>query len=219
MADVTDKSIECLILGVGNILWADEGFGVRAVERFNELFEVTSPKVRIEDGGTLGMYLLEPICETRKLLILDCCDFHGKGAELRILRDDDVRAWSSTKISPHQTGMNDILAAAMLLGKEPEEIAVVGLQPALLDDYGGSLSPEAKAQLTPAAVAAKAILEGWGIVVKERTVNSEAPELSHAPCLNLETYETTRPSEDEAYRFGDARFINEAIAGMRKDQK
>ena len=26
---------DVLVLGVGNILWADEGFGVRAVEAFN----------------------------------------------------------------------------------------------------------------------------------------------------------------------------------------
>ena len=52
------KDIPCLILGIGNILWADEGFGVRVVEAFNDKYAFTDPNNVIADGGTLGMYLL-----------------------------------------------------------------------------------------------------------------------------------------------------------------
>ena len=51
------KDIPCLILGIGNILWADEGFGVRVVEAFNDKYAFTDPNNVIADGGTLGMYL------------------------------------------------------------------------------------------------------------------------------------------------------------------
>ena len=45
---------DVLVLGVGNILWADEGFGVRCVERFNELYRAPE-KVKVMDGGTLDI--------------------------------------------------------------------------------------------------------------------------------------------------------------------
>lgn len=104
------KDIPCLILGIGNILWADEGFGVRVVEAFNDKYAFTDPNNVIADGGTLGMYLYDRICRAEKLLIFDCCDFKGKPGELRVLRNDDVKLWTATKISPHQTGMNDLLS-------------------------------------------------------------------------------------------------------------
>ena len=118
------KDIPCLILGIGNILWADEGFGVRVVEAFNDKYAFTDPNNVIADGGTLGMYLYDRICRAEKLLIFDCCDFKGKPGELRVLRNDDVKLWTSTKISPHQTGMNDLLVAAAVRGAVPKEIAV-----------------------------------------------------------------------------------------------
>ena len=59
-----------LILGIGNILWADEGFGVRVVEAFNDKYAFTDPNNVIADGGTLGMYLYDRICRAEKLLIL-----------------------------------------------------------------------------------------------------------------------------------------------------
>ena len=49
------KDIPCLILGIGNILWADEGFGVRVVEAFNDKYAFTDPNNVIADGGLVGL--------------------------------------------------------------------------------------------------------------------------------------------------------------------
>ena len=64
------EPIDVLVLGVGNILWADEGFGVRAVESFNARYKLPE-KTKVADGGTLGMYLLELIGSTKDLLLFD----------------------------------------------------------------------------------------------------------------------------------------------------
>ena len=45
------------VLGIGNIILRDEGFGVRAVEYLEEHYRF-SPDVRLLDGGTLGPELL-----------------------------------------------------------------------------------------------------------------------------------------------------------------
>ena len=50
--------LKILVLGIGNILWADEGFGVRAVEAFHRRF-ATPENVSLLDGGTQGLYLVQ----------------------------------------------------------------------------------------------------------------------------------------------------------------
>lgn len=42
---------EVTILGLGNLLWADEGFGVRAAEKLFEQY-ADNEKVDVVDGGT-----------------------------------------------------------------------------------------------------------------------------------------------------------------------
>ena len=104
-------SRDVLILGIGNILWADEGFGPRAAEAFHQRYE-TPAGVDVMDGGTLGGWLLDEILSTRRMLVFDCCDFKEKPGTLKVLKKSDVKIWSSTKISPHKTGFNDLLASA-----------------------------------------------------------------------------------------------------------
>lgn len=196
---------DVLVLGVGNILWADEGFGVRAVEAFNAKYRLPE-KAKIADGGTLGMYLLEMIGATKDLLLFDCADLQQPPGTLRLLENDEVKFWSATKISPHQTGMNEVLALADLQGKAPERIAVVAVQPEILQDYGGSLTPACEAALAQAVDMARRVLQGWGYEITERTPDEVVPALGDAS-LNKHDYEAARPSEADAPRQGDVRFF------------
>ena len=64
-----------------------------------------------------------------------------------MLRGDEVPAWGRTKLSPHQTGFNDVLALAQLGGRAPAHLTAIGVQPLVLDDFGGSLRPAVKARM------------------------------------------------------------------------
>lgn len=92
---------EVLVLGIGNVLWADEGFGVRAVEALHEAYAMPAP-VHLLDGGTQGLNLLQPVVEAGAVLVFDAIDFGLAPGELRVLRDREVPAWSATKMSLHQ---------------------------------------------------------------------------------------------------------------------
>lgn len=194
-----------LVLGIGNILWADEGFGVRAVEAFHETY-ADHPDVSVRDGGTLGAYLLNDIEEAKRLLVFDCCDFHEEPGTLHVLRGNEVKIWTSTKISPHQTGMNDLLAVAQLQGNLPEEIVVIGIQPDELNDYGGSLTKKIRVQVPEAVALAAEELARWGIALEKRPAGEKVESLS-TDSLGLNPYESERPSEEEACRTGDVRFF------------
>jgi hydrogenase maturation protease len=66
---------EVLALGIGNLLWADEGFGVRAVEALNAAYAFPAPEVLLLDGGTLGLGLLDHVESSRRVLVFDAIDF------------------------------------------------------------------------------------------------------------------------------------------------
>ena len=192
------------VIGVGNLLWADEGFGVRCVEHFHAAFTLP-PRTRVLDGGTLGLWLLDTFATTRDLLIFDCADLKASPGTLRVLRETDFALWSATKISPHQTSINDVLASAALLGHAPERTTVIGVQPAVLDDYGGSLSDAVRARVTPAVRAAADEIRRWGYEVRPRSPEEVVPPLT-ATALSENRYEAERPSETLACRCGDPRF-------------
>lgn len=196
---------EVLVLGVGNILWADEGFGVRCAEAFHKKFK-PHPSVRVIDGGTLGPYLINELMSAKRLLIFDCCDFKAEAGTMDVLRDADIKQWSSTKISAHQGGLNDVLATAALQGYVPEAIAVVGVQPLTLDDYGGSLTQLVAEKLDEALDLAQTEMASWGITLQPRAPDEPVEPLADHS-LELADYEEGRPDSREACRIGDVRFF------------
>ncbi|MCG6868164.1 MAG: HyaD/HybD family hydrogenase maturation endopeptidase [Gammaproteobacteria bacterium] len=178
-----------LVLGIGNLLWADEGFGVRAVEALNEGYRF-APHVTVMDGGTQGMFLLPHVTAACNLLILDAIDFGLKPGELRLILDRDVPQYlGAKKISMHQTGFQEVLASADLLGRLPRRLALVGVQPCRLDDYGGSLRPDVKRRIPEAVAMAIRVLETWGVSVTPRGESPERSEPTGPRALSIERYE------------------------------
>ena len=178
-----------LVLGIGNILWADEGFGVRAVEAFHRAYELPEG-VTLLDGGTQGLYLVNFVQEADRLLVFDAIDYGLEPGTLKVVEDDEVpRFTGAKKMSLHQTGFQEVLSAADLLGAYPERLALVGCQPLDLEDWGGPLTAPVAAAIGPALDAAVTILAGWGIAVEPRRVPLAATEDLRATDIGHAAYE------------------------------
>ena len=198
---MTDRT---LILGIGNLLWADEGFGVRCVERLAERTGF-GPEVHIMDGGTQGLYLLPFLEDARNLLVFDAVDYGLPAGMMKVVENEAVPAFmGAKKMSLHQTGFQDVIATAQLKGICPARLCLIGVQPQELEDYGGGLRPIVAAQIEPAIDIALDKLAQWGVRPVGR--GRGAPDLAD-PALRRDAYEGGRPSEDMAYRHGDARFV------------
>jgi hydrogenase maturation protease len=194
---------QALVLGIGNVLWADEGFGVRCVEALQDGWRLP-PEVSVLDGGTQGLYLLPYVEEARRLLVFDAIDFGLEPGTLRVLVDGDVPQFmGAKKMSLHQTGFQEVLACATLKGWTPEEIVLIGVQPVELEDFGGSLRPGVRDRIPAAIEIALARLAAWGLPATPRA--DRAPP-SNDP-LALHRYENERPSAEDACRTGDSRFF------------
>ncbi|CAD5375018.1 protein involved in processing of HyaA and HyaB proteins [Rubrivivax sp. A210] len=199
-----------LVLGIGNLLWADEGFGVRAVEALHAGWQLP-PSATLMDGGTQGLYLLEPVCESDHVLVFDAIDYGLPPGTLRVLRDAEIPQWSDTTMSLHQASFMELLSLARLRDRFPRRITLIGVQPAVLDDLGGSLSPLVRARVQEAVVLALAELAAWGFAAQVRSGPPE--EALNASPLALADYEGGRPGADAACRVGDARFLNQVHGG------
>lgn len=189
----SDLEFDTLVLGIGNVLWADEGFGVRAVEALHAEYCVP-PGVRLMDGGTQGMFLLPYVCQVKRLLIFDAIDFGLAPGTLQLIRDQQVPCYlGAKKVSMHQTGFQEVLASSELLGNCPRQLALIGTQPLILDDYGGSLRSPVKAQIPAALKAAQSILAEWGHRVQKRKTPLLGHERINPPELDITPYENGRP--------------------------
>ncbi|MDR1889394.1 MAG: HyaD/HybD family hydrogenase maturation endopeptidase [Zoogloeaceae bacterium] len=197
-----------LVLGIGNLLWADEGFGVRAVETLNRGWCFPA-QVSLMDGGTQGLYLLPYVQEADMLLVFDAVDYGDAPGTLREVTGNDVpRFMGAKKMSLHQTGFQEVLAAAALTGQLPQSLVLIGVQPETLEDFGGSLSPVVRAQLPEALRIAQGWLARWGAAGVKRDAVAAAPDALASAALTQDAYEAGRPDASSAWRAGDARFLN-----------
>lgn len=206
-----DEQTEVLVLGIGNLLWADEGFGVRAVEALHAAFAFPEG-VTLQDGGTQGLALYEAIASARRILVFDAIDYKLPPGTVKVLRGDEVPAWGRAKLSPHQLGFNDVLGIAQIRGRGPEAIVAIGVQPLTLDDLGGSLTEPVRRCLPEVLSLAAAELAAWGFPGTPRAPE-DAFEPLNAVALDLARYESERPSEADAMRIGDPRVLALGGAG------
>jgi hydrogenase maturation protease len=199
-----DAARPVLVLGIGNILWADEGFGVRCVEELHRRWSFPED-VLVMDGGTQGLYLVHYVQAAKRVIVFDAIDYGEQPGTLKLVRGDEVPKFTGAKkMSLHQTGFQDVLSAAELLGGTLEDILLIGVQALELEDYGGSLTPPVRAQLEPSLAIAVDQLAAWGYPA---TVRTTAPESLLLGGIDLADYEAGRPSAEDACRVGDSRFF------------
>jgi len=118
-----------LVLGLGSPLMGDDGVGLVALEALGEEWRF-EPRVELADGGTWGMNVLPAIEEAGRLVLLDAIRAGGAPGEVVILERDAIPRWLSTKISPHQIDLREVLALAELRGTLPTATVAMGIEPA-----------------------------------------------------------------------------------------
>jgi hydrogenase maturation protease len=116
-----------LVLGVGNILFTDEGIGVRVVEHLQDAYDF-SDNVTLMAGGTLGLRLMDPIMQCERLIVVDAVFGGSEPGSLYRLTDENLRKSLAFKNSMHQTDLVDTLINCELLGSRPEAV-VIGIEP------------------------------------------------------------------------------------------
>jgi len=148
-----------VVLGLGNLLFSDEGFGIQAVQTLHAQ-QGTQFQVEWVDGGVLGLNLLPLVEECSHLLVLDAVDAGQPGGTLVEMARDEIPLYTGVKMSEHQVGFQEVLAIARLRERYPTFLYLVGVQPADLS-VGIGLSPAVTAALPAAVQRGVEILRYW----------------------------------------------------------
>ncbi len=115
------------VLGLGNLVHADDGVGIHAVQQLQRDQRLPPGAVLI-DGGTHGLGLLPHISGFSRLLVIDAVDA-GQPPGTVVRFEGSALNGLPGKASVHQLGFADIMVALKLLGELPPELVVLGVQP------------------------------------------------------------------------------------------
>lgn len=112
--------------------------------------------------------------------------------ELKLARDEEVpRFMGAKKMSLHQTGFQEVISAADLLGRCPKHLALIGCQPRDLEAWGGPLTKPVSDQIGPAIELVCAILAEWGATATPRSEPLPESEQLLANDIDHQHYEMT----------------------------
>ncbi len=171
------QQAKIVILGLGNPLYADEGIGIHVAELLYRTFDFPE-HVDIVDGGTYRPALLPCIEKADRLLLVDAVDFGLAPGEVVQCRNGHVPAYLVPQTrNRHRNSMSEILGLARLRNNLPDEIVLIGMQPADLT-YGAPLSPRGRAQTALLAELCLDMLRTWNVF----PVPAAAEKYLHHPC-------------------------------------
>jgi len=155
-----ERAFKTLVLGVGNKLMSDEGIGVHVIERLVSEYKLPE-EVQVLDGGTLGLDLLYYLEGIENLLIVDAAETGKEAGTMIRLEGDEVPSFMSIKISPHQMGVPDMLAAARMKDIYPKRLVLWGIQPDVIT-LSLDLSPVLVSKIDTLIAKLVDELSGWG---------------------------------------------------------
>ncbi len=155
------KSNSIVLLGVGNILLTDEGFGVHVVNQLREDY-VFNPPITILDGGTMGMELLTYMRGMTKLLLVDAINGGDAPGTVYEFPHEEMNTYFTEAISVHEVGMQDILRIRALQEDPLEDAVVIGVEPESLE-LGLTLSDATQAAVEDVKARVLSVLSNWNV--------------------------------------------------------
>ena len=133
--------MKILILGIGNLLFGDEGIGVHFIKYMGEKYDFDGEhQIDIIDGGTLAQRLIPIIVEYDHLIIIDTINAPGvKAGEVYFFNFDVVPDAVDWQGSAHEVEMLQTLTMMDMVGDRPTTM-IMGVIPTIIEATEFSLS-------------------------------------------------------------------------------
>ena len=128
---------EIMVLGCGNILFADDGFSVHVIEKLQELLsEEEKEKIALVDAGAgAPQQVLSLIDETsgiKKMIVVDVIDYGLNPGDIRILKKEDLPNPNHDRIDIHDWPLAGILRE--VCDKYNIDLRIIGCQAKYLSE-------------------------------------------------------------------------------------
>lgn len=116
-----------IIIGVGNILFKDEGIGVFASKYLKANYSF-SPNIEIMDGGTLGFNLMRYFEEYDNVIILDIVSAKDAPGSIYRFPSDILLGLGDYKKTAHEVEIVEMLEICSLLDHHAD-VTIIGIIP------------------------------------------------------------------------------------------
>jgi hydrogenase maturation protease len=113
-----NQSTSITILGLGNLLIGDDGFGVRFITWFSDRYTLPD-RVSLVDGGTAGLGLLDTVASSGHLIVIDVIRVDDTPGSLYRFTKEEMSLFLPAPTSAHEVEFLDVLAMADLLDQCP----------------------------------------------------------------------------------------------------
>jgi hydrogenase maturation protease len=167
--------VSVTIIGLGNVLLGDDGFGPFVVEVLRRSY-ILPAEVELLDLGTPGLGLISYLCGSEAVVIVDTVAGVGIPGNVRVYEGADLeRLPSHPRVSPHDPAVLEALSVARLAGKGPRDVCLVGAVPGSLE-LGAGLSPQVRAAVDVAAEIVRRRAQERGFEVQRREAAHVEPD-------------------------------------------
>ena len=142
--------MKILVAGMGNVLRADDGFGVRVAQ---VLAQQSLPGgTRVAEVGISGLALVHEIMDgCDACIIVDATRRGGTPGMLYVLKPSEVKTLANAKeIDPHAVEPGRALLLAQAWGARPEQVYVIGCEPAETEELTDKLTSPVERAIGPA---------------------------------------------------------------------
>ena len=125
-----------IVIGVGNMLFKDEGIGIYAAEYISQNYEFDDKDLEIIDGGTLGFKLMTYFQEYDNVIILDTVSIEDEVGSIYRLPSDVLLGLGTYRKTAHEVEIVEMLeivsvldsyANVTIIGIIPKDIISVGI--------------------------------------------------------------------------------------------
>ncbi|MBU0720276.1 hydrogenase maturation protease [bacterium] len=114
-----------IVIGVGNILFCDDGIGVIAAEYLKKNYSY-APELEILDGGTLGLNLIEYFLHYDNVFILDTLSMDEEAGNIYKIPSHELLGRGGYKSTAHEVEVVQMLEAAQLYDTKAQ-VSVFGI--------------------------------------------------------------------------------------------
>lgn len=125
--------MQITVIGIGNLLLRDEGFGVHLI-RCLENRAALPAEVNLVDCGTAGMYMAPVLEECDRLIVVDIMALDRPPGTVCTLSGKDLQSGNiQLRMSPHQLGFLEIMGLVELRDRAPAVVEFIGIVPSDLE--------------------------------------------------------------------------------------
>lgn len=147
------------VLGLGNIMFGDEGFGVEVIRYLKNHSDFPN-NVHLIDGGTQGIYLLDYFESPDYLIVYDAIIPMNYDQKIYKYSSSELPAFIYRKMSSHQVGLSELFSLSRLHGKVPKNLTLIGVPPVNLE-MGIGLSDRVNRLVKEAAELGQYLVARW----------------------------------------------------------